>query len=160
METKANTKEAQTTVSGVPIAKSSVKAKPKAKKAERKSKADLPEKSSGKVKANKEELDAVIRKALKEGYGHVCPILGVLGQRFAVPSKSQGFPYYRVLAEVGGPGKSELVAVCVSGFYEGGPGPKASISPAVKSSYTVKNLLARIAKRGKRAAEAGKAEAK
>ena len=78
-----------------------------------------------------------------------------LGQRFTVPSKKSGFPFYRVLADAG---KDGLVAVFVGGFYAGGPGPTASISPAVKSSYTVKMLLARLARRTKRAAD--KLEAK
>ena len=133
-----------------PVAKA---AKPKAAKKARKAVADLPKKSSDQVKVDRAKLDDIIRKALKEAYGHVCPILGVLGQRFAVPSQSQGFPFLRVLADVGGPGKSELVACFVSGFYPGGPGPRASIAPAVKSSYTVKRLLDSIAKREKRAAK-------
>src|SRR6266576_4366551 len=53
--------------------------------------AKLPAKSSQQVKVDRKKLDDVIRKALREGYGKPCPVLGVLGQRFAVPSKSQGF---------------------------------------------------------------------
>jgi len=129
-----------------------------APKAAKKAVAELPKKSSEQVKVDMAELDDVIRKALKAGYGHACPVLGVLGKRFAVPSQSQGFPYYRVLAEVGGPSKSELVAVFVSGFYPGGPGPKASITPAVKSSYTVSALLKRIDRKTKREAAAKEAK--
>jgi hypothetical protein len=130
----------------------------KAAAAKKRKHVELPKTSSDKVRVNREELDHVIRKALKEGYGHPCPILGVLGQRFLVPSQKQGFPFLRVLADVGTAGKEELVAVFVSGFYAGGPGPKASISPAVKSSYSVSRLLKAIARREKRAAT--KAEAK
>jgi len=126
--------------------------------AKRRKTANLPKKSSEQVKVNREELDAVIRKALREGYGHPCPILGVLGQRFAVPSESQGYPFYRVLADVGKvPDGKELVAVLVAGFYKGGPGPKATISPVKKNSYTVDKLLSRIARKTKKAAEAKKA---
>jgi len=124
-------------------------AKPKAAKKTRKV-VELPKKSSEQVKVDRAVLDDVIRKALKQGYGRPIPILGVLGQRFAVPSQSQGFPFYRVLADAG---KDGFVAVFVSGFYPGGPGPKASISPAVKSSYTVSRLLKSIEKRTKRAAD-------
>jgi hypothetical protein len=132
-----------------------VSVQPKAaKKSEQKVKksatANLPAKSSDHIKINREELDDVIRKALRSGYGRAVPILGVLGQRFTAPSKKSGFPFYRVLADAG---KDGLVTVFVSGFYSGGPGPTASISPAVKSSYTVKMLLARLARKTKRAAE-------
>jgi hypothetical protein len=137
------------------VAKAKSKPEPKHKAV-----SDLPKTSSEQVKVNRDELDDVIRKALKEGYGHVCPVLGVLGSRFAVPSQTQGFPYYRVLADVSkNSNGSELVAVFVSGFYKGGPGATASIAPAVKSSYTVKNLLARIERRTKRDAAAAKGEA-
>jgi hypothetical protein len=107
----------------------------------------LPAKSSKKVNVDREKLDAVIRKALRESYGKPCPILGVLGQRFAEPSKSQGYPFYRVLAET----PDGLQALFVSGFYEGEM--KVSMSPAKKSSFTVKHLLERIERKAKRTAE-------
>jgi len=135
--------------------------KPKA--AKRRTSANLPKKSSEQIKVNREKLLDVIRKALREGYGHPCPVLGVLGQRFAVPSESQGYPFFRVLADVGKvPDGKELVAVFVAGFYKGGPGPKATISPVKKNSYTVDKLLARIERKTKRAAKklAVKKEAK
>src|SRR6266403_4899889 len=63
--------------------------------------AKLPAKSSEQIKVDMKKLDSVIRRALTEGFDHPCVVLGVLGQRFAVPSKSQGFPFYRVLADCG-----------------------------------------------------------
>lgn len=139
--------KALTYVKDAPVAKA---AKPKAAKKVKREAVNLPKKSSDKVKVDMAKLDDVIRRALKEAYGHVCPILGVLGYRFAVPSQSQGYPFYRVLAEVGGPGKSDLQAVYVGGLHANDW--KVSMTPAVKSSYTVANLLKRIANREKRAA--------
>jgi hypothetical protein len=143
-----------------PAEKKAVKHAPKPK-AEKKPKREstLPEKSKTQVKRNQEELDNCIRKALREGYGHPCPVLGVLGSRFAEPSKTAGYPFYRVLADAGKDGG--LVAVFVSGFYKGSDGIKASITPAVRSSYTVSRLLKSIEKRTKRvAAKLAKDEAK
>lgn len=134
--------------------------KAKAKKAAakpqaRKIKSDLPPKSTARVKIAQEVLDDVIRKALRSAYGKPCPVLGVLGQRFAEPSKSQGYPYYRVLAET----PDGLVAVFVSGFHDGGE-PKASINSARKSSYTVGRLLTKLARIEKRAEAKAAREAK
>lgn len=121
--------------------------KPAVKKAP-KATAKLPAISKEQVKVDRAKLDKVIREALTAGFGHPCAVLGVLGQRWTAPSKKYGFPYYRVLVDAG---KDGLKTLFVSGFYEGQM--KTSISDAVKSSYTVKALLARIARRTKRAAE-------
>ena len=108
--------------------------------------AKLPAKSSKQVKVDRDKLNSVIRAALKSTYGKVCPVLGVLGQRFAVPSKSQGFPYYRVLCDT----PDGLKALFVSGFYEGEM--RTAFNDVKKNSYTVSRLLARIEARTKRAA--------
>jgi len=104
--------------------------------------AKLPAKSSEQIKVDMKKLDSVIRRALTEGFDHPCVVLGVLGQRFAVPSKSQGFPFYRVLADCG---KDGLKAVFVSCFYEGEM--RTSINDVSKSNKMVKTLLARIERR-------------
>jgi len=109
--------------------------------------AKLPTKSSEQIKVDMKKLDSVIRRALTEGFRHPCAVLGVLGRRFAVPSKSQGFPFYRVLADCG---KDGLKAVFVSGFYEGEM--RTSIADVKKNSYTVSRLLKAIEKRTARAA--------
>jgi hypothetical protein len=136
------------------VAKPAVKSAPKAKPAKAKSaKSSVPETSDAKVKVDMKKLDDVIRKALREGYGRPVPVLGVLGMRFSAPSKKSGWPFYRVLADAG---KDGLVTVFVSGFSDAGGELKASISSAVKSSYTVKALLARLERKAKRKAEAAK----
>jgi len=138
---------------GKPIVAAKPAPKPKAAKS---AKSAIPETSDAKVKfntskdsADMQRLDDVIRKALRAGYGRPVPILGVLGMRFAAPSKKSGYPFYRVLADAG---KDGLVTVFVSGFSDAGGELKASISNAVKSSYTVKALLARLERKAKRAA--------
>lgn len=107
----------------------------------------LPAKSSEKCKVDMEKLNDMIRQALRKGYGKPCPVLGVLGYRFTMPSKKYGWPFYRVLAET----PDGLVAVFVSGFSVGEM--KTSINTVSKTSYTVKKLLAQIARRTKRAAD-------
>ncbi len=109
--------------------------------------AKLPAKSSEKIKVDMKKLDSVIRKALTEGFGHPCAVLGVLGRRFAVPSRSQGFPFFRVLCDCG---KDGLKAVFVSGFYEGKM--RTSINDVSKTNKMVKTLLARIERKTARAA--------
>jgi hypothetical protein len=120
-------------------------AKPAVKKAKR---ADLPKSSSEQVKVDREKLDSIIRASLKSAYGKVCPVLGVLGQRFTVPSQKSGYPFYRVLVDT----PDGLMTNFVSGFYDGNI--KTSLHKADPKSYTVKTLLARIARKTKRAADA------
>ena len=122
-------------------------AAPKAKNAAKKTASELPETSSEQIKVDREKLDDTIRKALRSSYGKVCPIIGVLGQRFSEPSRKSGYPFYRVLADT----PDGLVAVFVSGFYGGQM--NVSMKAAVKSSYTVKRLLARHIRKTKAAAE-------
>jgi hypothetical protein len=110
---------------------------------------DLPKTNTEIVKESRETLDDVIRAALRSAYKKVCPVIAILGQRFTEPSQTSGYPFYRVLADT----PDGLQVVFVAGFYKGGPGPSASIKPAVKSSPTVKQALARIARATKRAAE-------
>ena len=144
------------TATKVKSAKAPKAAKPKAEKKAKRAERDLPESCTDVVKATRDELDGVIRAALKSAHGKVCPVIAVLGQRFTEPSKTSGYPFYRVLADT----PDGLQVVFVGGFYKGGDGPSASIKPAVKSSPTVKAALARVARATKRAAEALKADAK
>jgi len=112
-------------------------------------KTDLPVKSSEKVKnVDRSTLDDIIRKSLRSAYGKVCPILGVLGQRFTVPSQKSGYPFYRVLVDT----PDGLKSMFISGFYDGQEA-KHSISDVDPKSYTVSRLLKSIAKRTKREAE-------
>jgi hypothetical protein len=126
-------------------------AKPAVKKAKR---AELPKSSSEQVKVDREKLDSIIRASLKSAYGKVCPVLGVLGQRFTVPSQKSGYPFYRVLVDT----PDGLMTNFVSGFYDGNI--KTSLHKADPKSYTVKTLLARIARKTKRAADKLAKEAK
>jgi hypothetical protein len=107
----------------------------------------LPEASSVKCKVDREQVDALLRTTLRAKYGKVCPILGCLGMRHTMPSKRSGHPFERWLAET----PDGLVAVFIGGFHT--PELKATINPAVKSSYTVSALLKRLARKAKCAAD-------
>ncbi len=130
--------------------KAAAPAKPKAARPAKKTHkpvADLPKKSSEQVKVDREVLYDIIRKSLRSAYGKVCPILGVLGQRFTVPSQKSGYPYLRVLCDT----PDGLKTMFISGFYDGQEA-KHTMSDADPKSYTVKALLKRIEARTKRAA--------
>ncbi len=107
---------------------------------------ELPATSTGTVKVDREKIDDLVRKTLKAEFKQVCPVLGCLGSRHMTPSKKAGYPYERFLAQA----PDKLVTVFVGGLHTGEL--TASISNAVKSSYTVKALLARLEKRTKKAA--------
>lgn len=110
-------------------------------------KSALPETSSVKCKVDREQVDALLRTTLRAKYGKVCPILGWLGMRHTMPSIKSGHPFERWLAET----PDGLVALFVGGFHTSEL--KATMNPAVKSSYTVSALLKRLARKAKRAAD-------
>jgi hypothetical protein len=89
----------------------------------------------------RDQIDALVRKTLRDQFGEVCPILGSLGQRYMPPSVENGYPYERLLART----PKGLYAVFIGGLHNAEP--VVSITPAVKSSYTVKRLLDRLARK-------------
>ena len=91
--------------------------------------------------ALREQIDSLVRKTLRDQFDEVCPILGSLGQRYMPPSVQNGYPYERFLAQT----PKGLFAVFVGGLHNGEP--VVSIAQAVKSSFTVKKLLDRLARK-------------
>jgi hypothetical protein len=126
-------------------------------KAEKKPKADYGMKAkggSGERKPNnsertfhkptpkqREEIDALIRKAIGKGVA----VEGCLGSRFS-SSEVGGQPYERYYLSNG---HTCFVSGHVSGEYK----VTVSEKPAVKSSYTVKKLLDRLARKEKSASK-------
>ena len=99
--------------------------------------------------ALREQIDLLVRKTLRDQFNEVCPILGSLGQRYMPPSVKNGYPYERLLAQT----PKGLFAVFIGGLHNGET--VVSIAPAVKSSYTVKKLLDRLARKAKSALKKG-----
>lgn len=123
-------------------------AKPKAVKKAR-AKTSIPAVSKEIVKADREVLLDFIKAELRKVHKKVCPILGILGQRFTMPSKKYGYPYIRALVQTP---DNNLVTVFLSNFYGTGE-PQCSVSTADRKSPSVKACLARIERRTKRAAD-------
>ncbi len=89
----------------------------------------------------REEIDALIRKAIGKGVA----VEGCLGSRFS-NSEVGGQPYERYYLSNG---HTCFVSGHVSGEYK----VTVSEKPAVKSSYTVKKLLDRLARKEKRSSK-------
>lgn len=109
---------------------------------------ELPAKSTGTVKVDREKIDDLVRSSLKAKFGKPCQVLGCLGIRLATPSKKSGYPFLRFLAQAP---DHTYHAVFVGGLHSNKP-VVSSIEPAVKSTYTVKALLDRLERKAKRAA--------
>jgi len=101
------------------------------------------------TKKMQEQIDALVRKTLKDTYGRPCPILGELGRRFLAPSKKSGWPYLRLLADT----PKGLVAVFVSGWSKGEP--RVTLNPAKRNTHSVKRLIGVLDRRKAKAEKNG-----
>lgn len=100
-------------------------------------------------KAMRIRIDDLMRKALREQYKQVCPILGNLGRRYLPPSKRSGWPYERFLAET----PKGFVAVFVSGWWKGEP--RVTLNPAKRNTHSVKRLIGVLDRRKAKAEKKG-----
>jgi hypothetical protein len=101
-------------------------------------------------KAMQEKIDDAIRATVKKERGGIVAVEGSLGQRNS--NGPQGAPYQRYLLADGH-------TVFVSSWHVGDPVVSVSEKPASKSSYTVKNFLARKARKAARELKAEKSAA-
>ena len=96
-------------------------------------------------KNQQEQLDDLLRKAVRERFGHPVAVVARLGLRYT--NTKQGAPYIRMLLENG-------FTAFISGWHKGAAKCSVSAKKADPKSYSMRIYLERQAAKSKRAKKA------
>jgi hypothetical protein len=105
----------------------------------------MKNKSHKPSKKQQEKLDDLLRKTVRERFGHPVAIVARLGLRYT--ATKQGAPYLRMLLENG-------FTAFISGWHKGAAKCSVSAEKADPKSYSMRVYLARQAAKTKRVKKA------